>query len=135
MRFTLPFALVISCCISFPFAGKAQINVYPPITETDHVQVVDSNSMIMINVLSNDWDIEGDDLIITFVQDGFFGTAQLISDSLIAYFPMGINPNNENDILFYEVCDDGIPQLCSEGSVHVYMLPYDNGDPNGPFPW
>jgi gliding motility-associated-like protein len=106
----------------------------PPTGRTDTLIAL-RNEEGTINLLTNDTDIDGDQLSLTpqnteTISKGKYslqtdGTFQYRSDR---YFKGA-------EEVFYEVCDDGTPQLCSEAIVKVLiedlpLKPYEAFSPN-----
>ena len=93
-----------------------------PIAVNDSINIP-NDSTATGNLLLNDTDIEGHNLTMTTTPIAFpqNGNAVLQSDGTYFYFPntnfIGI------DSFTYQVCDDGIPQSCSEGSVYINIEP------------
>ncbi|MBN2890538.1 MAG: tandem-95 repeat protein, partial [Bacteroidales bacterium] len=90
----------------------------PPLAVDDYVTVV-ANGFVSDNVLNNDSDIDGDNLIVntTPISDPTNGTVNLNADGSFTY-----TPNVDfigTDYFVYEVCDDGLPQLCSQALVII----------------
>jgi gliding motility-associated-like protein len=75
------------------------------------------------NVLSNDFDPNGDSLIVNpvVVSGPDSGTVVLNSDGTFIY-----TPNNNffgPDQFVYEVCDDGVPSECTQATVYITVIP------------
>ncbi len=107
----------------------------PPTAVRDSINVL-RNVISFGNVMENDFDIEGDG----FVADGTpvlmpsHGVAILSSDGSFSYQSdvtfRGI------DSLVYQICDDGIPQQCAQGTLIIVvgdlpLRPYEGITPNG----
>ena len=107
----------------------------PPTAVRDSINVL-RNVISFGNVTDNDFDIEGD----AFVADGTpvvmpaHGVAILSSDGNFSYQSdvtfRGI------DSLVYQICDDGIPQQCGQGTLVIVvgdlpLRPYQGITPNG----
>ncbi|UMB53397.1 Ig-like domain-containing protein [Lutibacter sp. A64] len=78
------------------------------------------------NLLSNDFDPEGDELIVneTPVTGPTNGSVTIDPNGTFVYTP---NPGFEGEDTFvYEVCDDGTPSVCDEATVTIIVNP-DNG--------
>lgn len=116
-----------------------EINVLPvndpPTAVRDSINVL-RNVISFGNVMDNDFDIEGD----AFTANGTpvvmpaHGSAILSSDGNFSYQSdvtfRGI------DSLVYEICDDGIPQQCGQGTLVIVvgdlpLRPYQGITPNG----
>ncbi len=73
----------------------------PPVAVDDYVEV-DENSTILIDVLANDYDVDGDVLSVTGFNQGSNGTAGQEGDAL-RYTPDA--SYNGSDSFFYEISD------------------------------
>jgi gliding motility-associated-like protein len=97
------------------------LNVYcntPPIANADTV-IVCTNGTVIIDVLANDNDAEGDTLTVTSVSTvpgigiptlNANGTITFEAGSIVGPFT-----------LFYTVCDSSFPNLCSTGSIRIII--------------
>jgi len=90
----------------------------PPLAVDDYVNTF-INTSVTDNVLPNDSDIDGDNLIVnsTPISDPTNGSVELNTDGTFTY-----TPNTDfvgTDYFVYEVCDDGLPQLCSQALVII----------------
>lgn len=84
------------------------------------------------NLLANDGDPDGDDLIIntTPVSGPSNGTLVINSDGTFTYTPA---PGFEGEDSFvYEVCDDGTPSICDQATVTIRVIKDPNGNQNDP---
>jgi gliding motility-associated-like protein len=72
---------------------------------------------IVICVLANDTDPDGDALILTLYTDPLHGTLTLNEDSCLVYTPDSSYIGNDQFV--YIVCDTGIPQLCDTAYVTI----------------
>jgi gliding motility-associated-like protein len=115
------------------------INVLPvndaPVAVNDTVTAV-KNNMIEGIVTENDFDIDGDNLILTEspVVNPMYGTVVFYSDGSFEYDPD--KGYYGEDSFMYEVCDDGEPSLCDTAEVFVTVedVPlkvYNAVSPNG----
>ncbi|MBL7784760.1 MAG: tandem-95 repeat protein [Chitinophagales bacterium] len=80
------------------------------------------NTPIIGNVLSNDFDAEGNTITLnlTPITNPTNGTVTLNPDGSYTYIP-----NNNfvgNDIFTYQICDNGSPQACDIAAVHISIL-------------
>ncbi|WP_147678517.1 Ig-like domain-containing protein, partial [Algibacter pacificus] len=97
------------------------------------------------NLVVNDFDPEGDNLVINTipVTDPTNGTLVINPDGTFTYTPFG--GFEGEDTFTYEVCDDGDPQACDQATVTITVEPFDaldndtyanddayNGDANEP---
>ncbi|MEQ9168507.1 MAG: Ig-like domain-containing protein, partial [Fulvivirga sp.] len=88
-------------------------------TALDDVVATNPGAAVIVDVLANDTDIDGDNLVnptITVLATN--GNAVVNGDGTITYTPdPGFTIGVDN--FSYEVCDDGMPSLCSTASVTV----------------
>lgn len=99
-----------------------------PVTEADLV-TVENDTTVVIDVLANDTDLDGDTLILTDLIGPEIGTAVINPDGTITYTP---DPDAEpGEYTFdYVVCDDGEPILCDTQSIAITVtLPVINQAP------
>ncbi len=91
----------------------------PPTTVTDTLRVNEDESGT-IQVLLNDVDLDGDELVLSnLVQEPEHGTV-IISGDVILYTP---NPDYFGpDLLTYQVCDDGSPSLCVTEVLYIDVI-------------
>ena len=75
-----------------------------------------SDATLVVNPLANDTDIDGDSLFISAIVQPSNGTAST-NGITITYTPNAgyFGP----DSILYTVCDNGIPQLCSNAMVYI----------------
>ncbi|MEZ5007123.1 MAG: Ig-like domain-containing protein [Chitinophagales bacterium] len=96
-----------------------------PNAVTDNTSTV--STPITIDVLSNDYDSDGDNITLTSIisapNNGGAaiinnnGTPGDITDDFVDYTPTGLYIGVET--FTYQICDDGTPSLCSTGTVNV----------------
>ncbi|NKQ38828.1 MAG: tandem-95 repeat protein, partial [Methanosarcinales archaeon] len=101
----------------------------PPIANNDVlVSAYDGTNPIITNILANDFDTDGDNIMATLLN---------LPDSGIIIFDgvtgeITYTPNNPNfvgtDEFEYYICDDGIPVLCDTAVVLIEIVPLS--DPN-----
>jgi gliding motility-associated-like protein len=93
----------------------------PPVAVDDNITTPEDNPVI-INVLANDTDPEGNIVPTPAIIDGpDNGTATVNADGTITYTP---NSNyTGTDTFVYVICDDGIPSLCDTAVVVVTITP------------
>jgi gliding motility-associated-like protein len=104
------------------------IVVPEPITNNPPVAIIDINNTIVDmlvsgNVLTNDFDIDGDSIFVTVLPfvNGTIGTAVLDSNGIYTYTPnAGVSGL---DSFTYVICDDGIPSLCDTATVYINIIP------------
>src|SRR5205814_6227901 len=81
-----------------------------PIANTDHYALTEDAIDANYIVLSNDIDVEGDQLSVSIISGPKNGTATVNANKTIKYKP---NSNFSGaDTLIYQVCDAGTPPLC-----------------------
>jgi len=99
----------------------------PPIATNDYT-AIDEESVATYNVLTNDTDPNGDNIILssTIVSGPNNGSATINPlTGEITYTP---NPNfYGQDTVQYQICDDGIPSLCDSGLFVITVLPINDG--------
>lgn len=107
----------------------------PPVARNDTL-IVSRNVEGQINVLSNDFDIDGDliECRISPVEPPAHGLFELNADGTFWY--QSDRYYRGADALRYLVCDNGLPQLCSEAVVvievtDVPLKAYEAFSPNG----
>ncbi len=96
----------------------------PPVA-VDDFATTDIDIPVSGNVLTNDYDVDGDNLILntTPIIDPTNGTVVINSDGTYTY-----TPNSGfigTDHFVYQICDDGLPQLCTQALVTINVI-YDN---------
>jgi gliding motility-associated-like protein len=74
--------------------------------------------------LSNDFDRDGNAIRINFVLDGNHGTVTQVDDSTIIYCPDA--GYTGNDTVFYQIIDNGDPNLVNEGSFGMVFITVDS---------
>ena len=77
------------------------------------------------NVLDNDSDPDGDNLIVsnTLVSAPMSGTVTIGSDGFFTYVPN--SGFFGTDSFTYEVCDDGVPSTCAQATVTVEVTEFE----------
>jgi len=98
----------------------------------DDTATTDPSTTVVIAVLNNDSDIDGDNLTVSSIVSGpANGTVVINGDGTISYTP-NAGFTTGTDSFDYEVCDDGTPSLCSVATVTVTVpnaqLPPSLGD-------
>jgi hypothetical protein len=113
--------------------ATAYITVYsvnnPPVATND-INVTLMNVPVGGNVLTNDFDPDGDNIILntTPLSGPANGSVVLNPNGSYLY-----TPNNGflgNDAFVYSICDDGVPSLCDQATVTITV--YQNTDENQP---
>jgi gliding motility-associated-like protein len=87
---------------------------------------VTTNTPFSGNVLTNDTDPDGDQLVISANSSPAHGTLVLNPNGSFTYTP---NSTIGDDTFNYQVCDNGIPSLCASGTVVFHVLAPGNTAP------
>lgn len=103
----------------------------PPVAVTDSIRtVIDLEQTI--NVLTNDYDPDGDDITVTVVNNPINGTVQNNGNGQVVYTP---DPGYYGlDSFTYVICDNGFITLCDTGTVviEIFKVKVPNSiSPNG----
>lgn len=103
----------------------------PPVANPD-AYVTMENTPLTDNILINDVDPDGDDLILNTspLSGPNNGSVNILPDGTLTY-----TPNTGfvgQDTLTYFICDDGVPSLCDTTNVIITVLPDRNGPDNDP---
>lgn len=88
------------------------------------------DAAINSDLLANDGDPDGDDLVIntTPVSGPSNGTLVINNDGTFTYTPA--SGFEGEDSFVYEVCDDGTPSLCDQATVWIRVIKDPNGNQN-----
>lgn len=98
--------------------GSSIMSNHPPLA-IDDAAVTSLNTPVVIPVLGNDSDMDGDTIIPTWVSLPAYGTAAINPDNTVIYTP---NTNFiGNDYFAYILCDNGNPVLCDTAYVSVFV--------------
>ncbi|MEP3308339.1 MAG: Ig-like domain-containing protein, partial [Gilvibacter sp.] len=96
----------------------------PPIANND-TNVTEVNTAVAGNALVNDYDMDGDPIVVTGNTDPANGTVTMSPDGSYIYQP---DPGFEGvDTFEYTICDNGSPALCDTATVTITVIP-DNGN-------
>ncbi len=78
---------------------------------------------ITTNLFPNDYDVDGDSIIIntTPIEAPEYGSVLLNTDGSAIYTPISGYSGPDNFV--YEICDDGIPVLCTQATFFVIVKP------------
>ncbi len=100
----------------------------PPFA-ADDIALTFQNTPVQDTLLLNDFDVDGDNLLINPVPitQPTNGTISYDIAGVLIYTPNPdyIGPDN----FIYEICDTGTPQLCAQGTYYVLVLPLEMADP------
>jgi large repetitive protein len=107
--------------------------INPPVAINDINNTL-INKPVSGNVLTNDYDPDGDQIIIntTPVVDPANGAVVIDPDGSYTYTP---DPGfTGEDSFVYRICDDGTPSLCAEATVMITVIPVPTrtADDNNP---
>jgi gliding motility-associated-like protein len=83
----------------------------------DDQMVLAEDTPVVIRVLENDSDIDGDVLTTNILSPPIYGTLMQIGNGIYQYTPQR-NFHGEDNFT-YEVCDNGTPQLCDQATVRL----------------
>ena len=99
----------------------------PPFA-ADDVAITTQNIPVEVDLLDNDFDVDGDNImLISPITQPSNGTITFTTGGILTYIP---DPNYIGpDNFIYEICDDGTPQLCAQGTFYVLVLPQSNTAP------
>ncbi len=91
-----------------------------PIAENDSLSTP-FNTPLTGDVLANDSDVDGPNLVVTLLTLPSNGTVNLSANGSFTYTPaIGFTGN---DSFIYSLCDGGTPDLCATASVVIAVLP------------
>jgi gliding motility-associated-like protein len=95
----------------------------PPVA-TDDFSNTNYGTPVVIGVMGNDFDPDGDSIYVTSVIDSTnFGTVTINPDGTVTYVPFvgpGLGPNaHKPDTFVYVICDNGNPSLCDTATVII----------------
>ena len=108
------------------------VNETPQITG-ESFTVLEGGTYTAINLLDNDSDPDpADNLAVntTAVDDVDHGSLTLNSDGSFSY--THDSSENFSDSFEYQVCDDGTPQLCANGTVTITITPVNDNPERKP---
>ncbi|NEW83807.1 MAG: tandem-95 repeat protein [Mariniphaga sp.] len=92
----------------------------PPVAMVDNF-VTKENQRLAGNILGNDFDIDRDEIILNTIpsEDPMHGTLALSANGDFIYQP--IIDFMGTDSFIYQICDNGIPSLCSAATVTIVV--------------
>jgi gliding motility-associated-like protein len=107
------------CASDTVFIEVAPVND-APVAITDIVVTNGDVIDLAIDLLENDYDVDGDLLSASIVDDPTSGGTISLNDGIISYTP----PTGfiGTDTIIYQICDDGIPSLCTLGTIIVNVI-------------
>ena len=105
------------------------ITVYPD--NNPPVAVNDINGTLVDtpvdgNVITNDYDPDGDNIIVTLLDGPDNGSVTLDPTGTYTYTPD--SGFDGEDVFTYVLCDDGIPSLCDTAEVSIEVVPISTGN-------
>lgn len=115
----------VYCDTSITFITVLPVND-APLATNDFSSLVEDDTLSSNSLLANDSDIDGDslNLIINPIQAPLHGSVTLTTAGIFTYTP-NLNYYG-NDAFVYQVCDNGIPQLCSTDTVFLTITPVND---------
>jgi gliding motility-associated-like protein len=92
----------------------------PPVAVSDNLDAKENNKL-EANILTNDFDIEGDAITVDVIplQPPTHGELVISSNGDITYQP--VIDFIGTDLFTYQICDNGDPSLCSIGTVTIIV--------------
>jgi len=97
-----------------------------PVAETDYA-ITGEDVAVTVDVLSNDFDLEGDALSTTIIAGASNGLENVQGGDSILYTPnTGYFGSDE---IVYQVCDNGVPSLCDIDTLFITVN--ETGDTTG----
>lgn len=88
-----------------------------PIAKTDHLLLTEDAASTNLVIITNDLDVDGNPLTVSFIQAPKHGIANINSNKSINYKPSA--NFNGSDTIIYQVCDNGTPQLCDTAKIII----------------
>ncbi|MBK8805804.1 MAG: tandem-95 repeat protein [Bacteroidales bacterium] len=110
------------CDTAIVYINVISINDRPLVVGENYI-LNEDESILNVNLLENDTDIENNSLLINTVALDQTQNGQLFiyQNGEFSYFPN--KDFNGSDRFVYEVCDNGIPSLCSFDTVAITVTP------------
>lgn len=125
-RVTTVYTLTAIDTIGCTATDQVTIYVNLPPTALNDVGNTPSGSSTTLNVLNNDTDPNDDTLTVSIVSGPTYGSASVDTNNNIVYQPDA--SFNGRDTIYYQVCDNFAPPLCSSAYVVITVT---NAAPNG----
>ncbi len=91
---------------------------HPPVAIDDY-DTIFVNTSVTVNVLSNDYDPDGDPLSVSVCGNPAHGFVQVNPDNTITYTPD--DKFVGDDKFCYMICDNGNPALCDTATVFIHI--------------
>ena len=91
----------------------------PPVAVTDYYNSIVNAVNKELNVLQNDYDIEGNEITLTELAQPTSGGTAVIDGDQIIYNPPA--DYEGADTIYYTICDDGNIPLCTQGMVIIMV--------------
>jgi gliding motility-associated-like protein len=91
---------------------------HPPVAIDDSASTV-VNLPVIIDILANDYDPDGDAITPTIIIEPAHGTVFILPDYTIKYSPEYYYEGY--DTLYYKICDNGDPVMCDSAMVVIYI--------------
>ncbi|MCB9190683.1 MAG: tandem-95 repeat protein [Flavobacteriales bacterium] len=105
------------------------ITVYPdnnPPVAVNDINGTLVNTPVDGNVITNDYDPDGDNISVTLLSTPPNGSVSLNPNGTYTYTP---NPGFDGeDVFTYILCDDGVPSLCDTAEVSIEVVPVSTGN-------
>lgn len=105
------------------------ITVYPdnnPPVAVDDINATLVDVPVNGNVITNDYDPDGDNISVTLLDNPSNGSVTLGSIGAYTYIP---GPGFDGgDTFTYVLCDNGVPSLCDTATVAIQVIPITTGN-------
>ncbi|MFV0375843.1 MAG: Ig-like domain-containing protein, partial [Mangrovibacterium sp.] len=95
------------------------------VTAIDDAVVVEEGQSIVINVLGNDFDLEGNNFSITALGTPSCGSVSITTNGKVSFVPDAACSGLGEVTFTYTICDDGTPQACDQATVTITIIPDD----------
>jgi VCBS repeat-containing protein len=103
---------------------RGEIINHPPDAQPDYLTLREDTTNVLIDVLANDSDPDGDGLSISIISNPISGGTVSISGGEVVYNPP-LNFNG-NDYFIYQICDNGFPVMCDHDTVFIHVTPVND---------
>lgn len=121
-----PLKACATATVTITVVPEGNPSVNNNVVANDDTGITEQDKPVSGNILSNDFDPDGDNLILntTPVTPPSHGSVTILPDGTYTYTP---DPGfNGTDTFEYEVCDDGQPVTCDRAIVTITVLPKSN---------